>query len=101
MLALTYAILLIAALLWLSGVLAGALPSTIGAAFSVALWVALIPASYSVDLVVGSSIETVAQPSMAFLAVGGAAISAAFLFADVTGRISRQELPVVGSGGMR
>lgn len=89
-----FSILVALATGWLALLLSGRLPGTIGSLMSIALWVAIVPSAFAVEIGAESgSVETVQQPTLAFLAVAGVGVSALYLFADVTGRISRDSSP--------
>lgn len=97
MLATTYTVLFVAALAWLGLVLARVLPGTIGGMMSLVLWGALVPSSFAVEIGAESgSLTAIQQPTLAFVAVAGLAVSGIYLFADVTGRVSAPDASEVG-----
>jgi hypothetical protein len=72
--------------------LMGKLPNTMGSAISAVFWLALIPASFDVELVANDvTTTTVAEPIVTYLAVAGLGISVLYLFADVTGQLQERE----------
>lgn len=93
----TYSILFALATFWLAALLNDRLPRTIGGAMSLAMWLALVPASFAVEIGLQSgSPTTIQEPVLAFVSVLGFAVSGLFVFADVTGQISRRTEAVGG-----
>jgi len=89
MIASTYNILFVMASAMLALLLSDRIPRVVGGALALAMWAALVPASFAVEIGAESgSLSTVQQPTLAFVAVAGLGTTALFLFAAVTGRLA-------------
>lgn len=83
-----YLVLVVSAVGTLLLLLTGALPNTMGSAISIVLWLAVIPASYDIEVITDSgALESTPEPVMVFVGVAGLGVSALYLFADVTGQL--------------
>jgi len=89
MLATTYTALFVMATTVLMLLLTDRLPRVIGGALTLAFWAALVPGSFAVEIGAESgSLSTVSQPTLGFVAVAGLGVTALYLWAAVTGRLT-------------